>query len=457
MEARGSGATERRTADGRWLARRPLPAAAGASRFAGAHARVGFPVELLAPASPAAHDRALAALRGLRRDAHQRLLDQALLEGRPCLVLEHAGGASLAEVLAGQRRLAPHRARRVALDVAAALAEMHALGRVHGDVRPENVLVSEFPAGEPRAKLRGHGGGTAPGPWAAPELGGGRRTPATPASDVFSLGVLVHSATSGRWPRPTERTLPPLGSVVPVPGALADLVAWATRPEPDLRPASALELLEALEDLDAAELARFDVGPAAPRTAPPPAHPRRAVEDEGTETISLLTGTAPSIWVALGEAAAARPEVAAALVEIGRRHPLRRVAEGDRAAVAEGVRAGAVEAPWVVVFDDMAVLCEDPLLAELGAHGETSRMLLSTHADFGLAHHAVNACGLDQHVSLPAAPQDVAGAVDRLVHRALGIRRHYDGLRLALRDAQEDLAALGGPGAPGAAMPRAPR
>jgi hypothetical protein len=114
----------------------------------------------------------------------------------------HVEGGSLRQWLAAAPRAAPARLR-VAAGVAAALACVHAGGLVHRDLKPENVLV----AGDGEAKLadfgiscaatRGGGGGAttlaaAPGTpaYASPEQLRGER--ASPASDVYALGLLLH-------------------------------------------------------------------------------------------------------------------------------------------------------------------------------------------------------------------------------------------------------------------------
>ncbi len=124
--------------------------------------------------------------------------------GLPFIVQELLAGGSLTRWIgrsdphAGEARL------RLVLGVARGLASVHRAGLVHGDVRPANVLLD---AGG-NAKLIDFGHARAarapsrrPGlladPWyAAPEQVRGEV--ATPASDVFALGLLAHDVLAAR-------------------------------------------------------------------------------------------------------------------------------------------------------------------------------------------------------------------------------------------------------------------
>ena len=129
----------------------------------------------------------------------------------PFFVMELCERGSLADLLVARGgRLSPDEIVPTVVDVAGGLASLHGRGFVHRDVKPHNILLT---AGG--AKLgdfgiaRGDdtpsgltGAGTAMGTLAylAPEvLTGG---PATAASDVFALGVVVYQALTSQLPRP---------------------------------------------------------------------------------------------------------------------------------------------------------------------------------------------------------------------------------------------------------------
>jgi eukaryotic-like serine/threonine-protein kinase len=175
----------------------------------------------------------------------------------PYLVMELVDGPSLARVLAAGP-LTPADAMDVLAQAAAGLQAAHAAGLVHRDVKPGNLLVG--PSGQVKITDFGiaHAAWSAPitqtgalvgtPAYLAPEriMGG----PATPASDLYSLGVVGYQCLTGAVPfegMPHEvtaahrhRTLPPLPPAVPA-GA-AELVLDLTAKDPAARPASAGEV-----------------------------------------------------------------------------------------------------------------------------------------------------------------------------------------------------------------------
>ncbi len=112
------------------------------------------------------------------------------------LVMELVEAPSLADV---GRQLSPEQVRTVGAEVAQALAAVHAKGIVHRDVKPANILMS--PRGvkltdfgialnaDPGSRLTEPGMVLATANYAAPEVLAGH--PATPAGDIYSLGVVL--------------------------------------------------------------------------------------------------------------------------------------------------------------------------------------------------------------------------------------------------------------------------
>ena len=71
-----------------------------------------------------------------------RLIDSGERDWLVYYVMSYVDGPSLREVLDRTRQLSVDDARRVALDVLAALDHAHARGVTHRDVKPENIMVS---------------------------------------------------------------------------------------------------------------------------------------------------------------------------------------------------------------------------------------------------------------------------------------------------------------------------
>ncbi|MFM9633711.1 MULTISPECIES: serine/threonine-protein kinase [Streptomyces] len=185
---------------------------------------------------------------------------EGLPDGLPWIVMELVRGESLHEVL---RRgpLDPAEAARIGLAVLGALRAAHAVGIVHRDVKPANVLLgphgrvalTDFGIahiqGEESLTLSGEFVGSLE--FIAPERMSGRG--AGPTSDLWSLGVLLYAAVEGWSPfrRTTvESTLAAiLAADLPEPkqaGPLAPLLVRLLARDPDERPAPA-EVAEALE------------------------------------------------------------------------------------------------------------------------------------------------------------------------------------------------------------------
>jgi tRNA A-37 threonylcarbamoyl transferase component Bud32 len=129
-------------------------------------------------------------------------------EGTPWIIMELVPSRSLAQVLAEDGPLPPARAAMMGMALLEALGSAHAAGVVHRDVKPGNILVTP----EGRAVLTDFGIATLHGDpgltqagmvmgtpgFCAPERIRGE--PASPASDLWSLGATLYAAVEGRGP-----------------------------------------------------------------------------------------------------------------------------------------------------------------------------------------------------------------------------------------------------------------
>ena len=141
------------------------------------------------------------------------IFEHGEVDGTPYLAMQYVSGGDLGSQLSQRGPLPVQLAARIGAQLAEALHDAHAAGVVHRDVKPANVLVRDPAAAEPFVYLGDFGiaraqtadagltnvGGVA-GSWAylAPERAKG--SPATPASDVYALGCLLHACVTGRAP-----------------------------------------------------------------------------------------------------------------------------------------------------------------------------------------------------------------------------------------------------------------
>ncbi|HEY6708229.1 MAG TPA: protein kinase [Actinomycetota bacterium] len=136
-----------------------------------------------------------------------RVLDLGEHDGRPYLVMELLEGESLAARIDRAGPIPPAEAARVVTAVADALQAAHKAGVVHRDVKPGNVFLTT--AGEVKvldfgiawcahdaALTTGELLGTAG--YLAPERVLGHR--ATPAADIYALGVVLYELLAGHRP-----------------------------------------------------------------------------------------------------------------------------------------------------------------------------------------------------------------------------------------------------------------
>jgi hypothetical protein len=242
---------------------------------------------------PAERDRLrreAAVLAGLSSPHIVRLITVVTSAHGLVLVLEFQGGGSLASLLRVRPRLAPGEVVTIAGPIAAALAEVHAAGLVHGDVSPANLLFATD--GRPVlsdlgvARMSGRAGADAvTAAYADPAvLGGG---PLTRATDVYGLAAVCFEALAGRppfagdavdtvlpaaaLPRPMLREL-----AAEVPDALAAVIEDGLSADLGRRPDAATFAARLLESCPAQPVRLAGAG--VPVATPPTAAVRRLPE-----------------------------------------------------------------------------------------------------------------------------------------------------------------------------------
>ncbi|MFB4269343.1 serine/threonine-protein kinase [Nonomuraea sp. GTA35] len=177
------------------------------------------------------------------------------------LVMELVHGEPLSAILARNGAIGPEVALDVVHQTAKALHAAHSAGIIHRDIKPGNLLVTP----EGTIKVTDFGiaraleaapvtqTGTVLGTaqYVSPEQAQG--FPLTPATDLYSLGVVAYECLAGRTPFRGDSQVaialqhlneqpPPLG--VDVPAQVRELVMALLAKEPAQRPGSALEVAD---------------------------------------------------------------------------------------------------------------------------------------------------------------------------------------------------------------------
>lgn len=158
------------------------------------------------------HSRALREARSVAQVRHPHVVvlhDVVEHDGQPWIVMELVDGRSLADVLAQEGPVEPREAARIGAAVTAALRAAHGRGVLHRDIKPANVLMEN---GTGRVVLTDFGIARVVGSTTLTEVGAFAGSPeytapervsggtGGPASDLWSVGVLLCTAVAGRSP-----------------------------------------------------------------------------------------------------------------------------------------------------------------------------------------------------------------------------------------------------------------
>jgi serine/threonine protein kinase len=166
------------------------------------------------------------------------LLSQDMNAERPYYVMPYLKGGSLTPH-AG--RLVANQLHAIATEVGLSVADLHAHGVAHGDVKPDNVLIADdghLRVADPLGNGVGctvlfsqHHGGT-PGYW-APEVraGGAISFP----GDVYSYGATLYELLTGRRPQDGQRLDPTSESYLDAP-MIMGIITACCQSSPSARP-----------------------------------------------------------------------------------------------------------------------------------------------------------------------------------------------------------------------------
>lgn len=250
------------------------------------------------------------------------------------LVLPYLSGGSLRDLLDDHGALSPGEVVALLAPVADAAGSLHRRGLVHGDLKPDNVLLTSDGApvladvGVARIIGRPAIGLAVAGTPAYLDPATADGSPPGAGADVYALGVVAYEALTGRLPHlgePAEvvalaaaRVHRPLASWPAVPAAVARLVEQALDPDPAARPAGTVAFVDALSAVVPASEIRLPAGvrrsaraepgpggrsetirfgPVPPRVDPASTTGRRSV---GARTLGAVGVVAVALVVAAG-------------------------------------------------------------------------------------------------------------------------------------------------------------
>lgn len=183
------------------------------------------------------------------------------LEDPPYIVMEYMEGGSLRDMLRERGALDMESLMRIAIEITAAVAELHSMNMVHLDLKPENILFKDperriVKIGDLGASRVLVGGRSRVSQfsiaYAAPEVLNGY---ADFRSDVYSLSCIIYEMATGLNPhlyrlREKVTAIPPISSVrVDFPRELDIVIMAGLDPNPMMRPPSAVEILRILRNI----------------------------------------------------------------------------------------------------------------------------------------------------------------------------------------------------------------
>jgi serine/threonine protein kinase len=246
-------------------------------------------------ASPEFHRRFLREARLAAAIEHEHIVTVYQVgedRGVPYLAMQLLRGQTLEErlVKAGGRRPLPE-VLRIGREIAEGLAAAHARGLIHRDIKPANVWLEEgrgrvrivdfglARSSEPDAQFTQAGAVIGTPAYMAPEQASGSAVDAR--CDLFSLGSVLYRSATGTAPfgerdtlailnaLATRTPLPPHRIVPSLPRMFSGLVMRLLAKDPDDRPQSAREVVEAIEALERGETEGTAARPPQETASPP--------------------------------------------------------------------------------------------------------------------------------------------------------------------------------------------
>ncbi|WAM19168.1 protein kinase domain-containing protein [Rhodococcus sp. JS3073] len=318
--------------------------------------------------------------------------------GRPFIVMPFHPQDSLDARIRRDGPLPLDQALRLGVKMAGAVESAHRLGILHRDVKPANILLTEY--GEPEladfgiAHISGGfetatGAVTGSPAYTAPEVLGG--DPPSPAADVYGLGATLFSALTGhaaferrsgeqvvaQFLRITTQEVPDLREHG-IPEDVSAVIARAMSREPGQRPATAAAFGEKLRALQRDH--GFPVDEMALHTAP------GAASDDAQPVSGRVRSTDPSSRNATGNLPLELTSF------VGRRHELteaKNLLTGSRLVTLTGIGGvGKTRLAMRVASAVQREYADGVRLVELGELRDASSLVDSIAGTLGLRDHS---------------------------------------------------------------------
>ena len=196
-----------------------------------------------------------------------RIYDLGQADGIKFITMEYIEGENLQSVLRRKKKIEPAEAANILAQVCRALEAAHHEGVIHRDLKPQNIMLDKngrayvMDFGIARSMLGA--GMTQTGAligtpdYMSPEQAKGQSLDAR--SDLFSMGIIFYEMLSGRvpfdadttmgklWKRTNEPARPLDELDKTIPRSLSDIVRKCLEIDPQMRFASAAELLQQIE------------------------------------------------------------------------------------------------------------------------------------------------------------------------------------------------------------------
>ncbi len=206
----------------------------------------------------------------LKNEHIARVIDVGTMpDGTPFMIMEYLEGNDLNQILRHHGPQTPSIVVDLMLQACEGIAEAHALGIVHRDVKPSNFFITRRADGSMLLKILDFGISKTPvnfeeltgtqtvigtPSYMAPEqMKSGRQADAR--SDIWSMGVVMYQLLQGRGPFQGESyaelcikvgSEPPMPLHVPLPTGLGEVIFKCLEKDPKLRPQDVGELARSL-------------------------------------------------------------------------------------------------------------------------------------------------------------------------------------------------------------------